>query len=73
MPHELWMLAAMEDHGYTDTKQGEINRIARYLAAQSEEIIGNDEFIRACRACGVDAGSYDREDIDKIQRKLNSL
>lgn len=73
MSYEPWMLAAMEEYGYTDTKEGEINRVARYLASQPENTIGNDEFVRACNACGVSASDFDHDDIERIQKKLNSL
>ena len=63
---EPWMFAAMEDEGIMDTRTGRINRVAKFLARQNLNYIGNDEFIWACNACGIDpllfrSGRY-RED-----------
>lgn len=73
MAYEAWMLAAMEEHGYMDTKEGQLNRLARYLSEQPEEIVDNEAFLRACRNCRVDPRSIDRQDLENLQRKLNDL
>lgn len=73
MHYEPWMLAAMEEYGYMDTRTGRINRVARYLASQPEEYVGNEEFLRACNACGVSPEDFDRSDLEELQRKLDSL
>lgn len=73
MKFEPWMLAAMEEAGYMDTKEGQLNRLARYLAQQPEETVGNTEFLRACRACDVDVRDLDQEDLRRLQEKLDNL
>ena len=65
-----WMLAAMEEEGYTDTKDGHINRVAKYLSKSESNIIGNSEFIEACRQCDVDPYSFSEKDLYKLQQKL---
>ena len=73
MPFEPWMLAAMEDEGIMDTRTGRINKVARFLAKQNLDYIGNAEFIQACHACGTDPNSFDQEDIQKIGEKIRTL
>ena len=68
-----WVLAAMEDEGYTDTSDGLINRVAKYLAKSSNDTIGTAEFRRACIACNVDPDSFTQSDLDKLQKKLNNV
>lgn len=70
---EPWMLAAMEDEGYTDTSDGLINRVAKSLAASPNDTIETDEFRAACFNSGVDPDSFTQRDLDKLQRKLNRL
>ena len=43
MYFEPWMFAAMEDEGIMDTRTGRINKIAKFLARQSLDYIGNAE------------------------------
>lgn len=73
MKYEPWMLAAMEEAGYINTKEGQLNRLARYLAQQPEETVGNEEFLRACRACDVDYRDLDHQDLRRLQEKLDDL
>lgn len=68
-----WMLAAMEDEGYTDTSDGCINRVAKYLANSPNDTIDTAEFRSACIACNVNPNSFTQNDLDKLQRKLNKL
>ena len=70
---EPWMFVAMEDEGIMDTRTGRINKIAKFLARQNLNYIGNDEFIWACKACGIDPYYFDQEDIEKIGQKIRSL
>ena len=73
MLFEPWMLAAMEEAGYTDTREGCLNRLARCLNAQPEDCVGNEMFLRACADCGVDPASLDGSDLEELQRKLDRL
>lgn len=73
MQFEPWMFAAMEEYGQMDTRTGRINKVARFLARENLEYIGNEEFIRACHACNVDPYGFDQEDIQKVERKLREL
>ena len=73
MKYEPWMLAVMEEAGYMDTKEGQLNRLARYLVQQPEENVGNEEFLRACRACHVDYRDLDHQDLRRLQEKLDDL
>ena len=73
MSYKPWHMAAMEDYGYGTTSTALINRVAVYLAKYGSDSIGNDEFIAACRACGVDPYSFTQEDLDQLQRKLNQI
>lgn len=73
MSFELWQLAAMEEYGYTDTSTGLVNRVARYLAKSSNDVIEPEEFRRACIACGVDPDSFTQSDLDQLQRALDKL
>ena len=68
-----WMLAAMEDEGYTDTSDGCINRVVKYLANSPNDIIDTAEFHSACIACNVDPDSFTQKDLDRLQRKLNKM
>lgn len=73
MGFEPWMLAAMEDAGYMDTNHGLNMRVANYLANNGSDEIDNEEFRRACVACGVDPDSVTQCDLNEIQRKLDNL
>lgn len=73
MGYEAWMLAAMEEAGYMDTKEGQLNRLARYLTEQPEETVGNAEFLRACAACNVDYRELDSQDLRRLQEKLDAM
>ena len=73
MLFEPWMLAAMEEAGYTDTREGRLNRLARCLDAQPDECIGNATFLRASADCGVEHASLDGSDLEELQRKLDRL
>lgn len=73
MAFEPWMFVAMEDEGIMDTRTGRINKIAKFLARQNLDYIGNVEFIQACHACGIDPYYFDQEDIEKIGQKIRSL
>jgi len=70
---EPWMLAAMEDEGMIDTRTGRINKVAKFLAKQGLDHIGNEAFIGACHACGIDPYYFDQEDIQKIGKKIADL
>lgn len=73
MAYKPWHLAAMEEHGYTITNDGLINRVAYYLAKSPNDTIDTAEFRRACYACNVDPDSFTQSDLDKLQRKLNQI
>ncbi|MCQ2467382.1 MAG: hypothetical protein MJ166_07700 [Clostridia bacterium] len=70
---EPWMLGMIEDEGYMDTSHGLNMRVAKYLAKNGSDDIGNDEFRDACIACGVDPDSITSSDLKEIQDKLNKL
>ena len=65
-----WLLAAMEEAGYMDTSEGCINRVARYLSKSPNDVIGAEEFRRACYACNVDPDSFTQADLRKLEEKL---
>ena len=73
MPYKAWHLAAMEEYGYTDTNEGLINRVARYLAKSPNDTIDTAEFRSACIACNVDPDFFTQSDLGKLQRKLNHI
>lgn len=73
MSYKPWMLAAMEDSGYTNTSHGLNMKVAHYLAKNGSDNIGNGEFAAACIACGVDPDSVTSSDLKDIQDKLNQL
>ena len=68
-----WMLAGMEDDGLLDTSRSLNMRVARYLAENGSDDIGDDEFREACIACNVDPDSITSSDLIEIQNKLNEL
>lgn len=70
---EPWMLAGMEDDGLLDTSRSLNMRVARYLAENGSDDIGDDEFREACIACNVDPDSITSSDLIEIQNKLNEL
>ena len=73
MTYEPWQLAAMEEHGITNTPAGQINRVARALAQSPNDTIDTAEFRRTCRACGVDPDSLSQKDLQHLQDALNHL
>ncbi len=73
MAFKAWQLAALEEHGYTDTNDGLINRVARRLADSPNDTIDTAEFRFACIECGVDPDSFSQSDMDHLQQKLNEL
>ena len=73
MSYKPWQLAAMEEHGITNTPAGRINRVARALAQSPNDTIDSAEFRRACRACGVDPDSFSRQDLQRLQDALDHL
>ena len=70
---EPWMLGAMEEHGYMDTKEGHIQRVARYIARNMRGTVSEAEFRCACTACNVDWRSFSQADLNRIQELLNRL
>ena len=68
-----WQLAAMEDYGLMDTETGLINRVARKLAESPNDTIDTAEFRSACLSCGVDPDSFTRDDLERLQRRLDTL
>ncbi len=73
MGYKAWHLVAMEEHGYMDTNDGLINRVACYLAKSPNDTIDTAEFRQACIAGNVDPDSFTQSDLEKLQRKLNQL
>lgn len=73
MAFKPWHFVAMEEYGLTDTSQGLVNRVARYLANSPNDEINTEEFRRACVACNVDPDSFTQKDLDQLQRMLNKL
>ena len=71
MKSEPWMLAAMEEEGLTDTSEGCISRVAKELKKSPNNEIDTAEFRIACYSCNVDPDSFDQEDLDRLQHKLN--
>jgi len=70
MAFEPWMLAAMEEAGYTDTNEGLISRVANVLNRSSSDTIDTAEFRSACVSAGVDPDSFSQSDLDRLQSKL---
>ena len=70
---EAWILAAMEEAGYTDTNEGLISRVANHLAESSSDVIDTTEFRSVCYKCNVDPDSFSQSDLDRLQEKLNRL
>lgn len=72
MGFEPWVLAAMEDHGYMDTRTGQINRMAIWL---QEHMYGTEIdqpiFEAACHACGVDADTFTQADLERLLQRMN--
>ena len=68
-----WQLGMLEDYGLTDTNTGLINRVARRLAGSPDEVIGTEEFRRACRESGVDPDSFSAADLAQLRRKLDEI
>lgn len=68
---EPWMLAAMEEAGIMDTKEGHINRVSNYLKNNATGDVSYSEFRSACNACNVNPDSFDQQDLDRLQYKLN--
>ena len=66
-------MAVLEDYGYGDTNTAPINRVARQLAKSDNNVIENEEFIRACMNCDVDPYSFTQKDLDELQSKLNQI
>lgn len=73
MSIQPWMLGMMEEYGLTDTNDGLINRVARYLSKSPNDMIETAEFRQACIACNVDPDSFTQSDLDKLQAQLNRL
>ena len=73
MSYKAWHLAAMEEHGYMDTNDSLINRVAYCLAGSPHDTIDTAEFRQACIACNVDPDSFTQSDLDKLQKKLNQI
>ena len=73
MPYKTWHLVAMEEYGCTDTNEGLLNRVARYLSKSPNDTIDTGEFRRACIACNVDPDAFTQSDLGKLQRKLNQI
>ncbi len=67
------ILSILEEEGYTDTSDGCINRVAKYLAENGSEMIGTEEFRNACYICDVDPDSFTQSDLKKLQEKLNQI
>lgn len=74
MAFEPWMLAAMEEHGYMDTYDGKINRLAIWLKNNMiGTVVDQEIFDQACEACQVDSGTFTQNDLNRMLDKLNSL
>ena len=73
MLFELWHYNAMEEHGYTDTNEGLINRLTNFLANNPNDTIDTQEFRRACIACNVDPDSITPNDLDRLRQNLNRI
>jgi hypothetical protein len=67
------MFGLMEEYGILDTKDGLINRVARYLAKSPNHVIGKEEFCQACIACEVNPNSFTQSDLNKLQTVLNKI
>jgi len=70
MAFEPWMLAAMEEAGYTDTNEGLISRVANILNRSHNDTIDTTEFRSACVRAGVDPDSFTQSDLDRLRKKL---
>lgn len=73
MSYKAWHLGAIEEAGYMDTNDGLINRVANYLAQSPNQTIETEEFREACIKCNVDPDSFTQSDLEKLQRKLNTI
>ena len=68
---EPWMLGEMEEEGLLDTRESYINRLAKYFKENDYTDVGNDEFIEACRACGIDPYSFNEYELREIEKRAN--
>lgn len=69
-----WTLAAMEDHGYMDTSDGKLNRMAIWLKNNMiGTVVDQELFDQACAACQVDSDTFTQNDLNCMLDKLNSL
>ena len=68
---EPWMLAMLESEGYTDTSEGCISRVAKYLSNSPNDVIDTAEVRTACYSCNVDPDSFTQKDLNRLQQKLN--
>lgn len=64
------ILGQLEEHGYMDTNEGLIGRVANVLNQSSSDVIDTDEFRSACYKAGVDPDSFTEADLESLQRKL---
>lgn len=73
MTFEPWMFVALEENGYTDTREGMLNRLALYLKEQYPNggYISESEFRQACLTCNVDLNHIHKEDIETLTNRLN--
>ncbi len=67
------ILSILEEEGCTDTSDGCINRVAKYLTENGSETIDTEEFRNACYVCDVDPDSFTQSDLIKLENKLNNL
>lgn len=72
MPFEPWMFAAMEEEGFMDTTEGQINRVAKYLSDSPNSVVDINQFRNACYVCNVDPDSFRQSDLDRLVEVLNS-
>ena len=60
---------ALSDLKKEDTQQ----MIASMREKSDNNVIENEEFIRACMNCDVDPYSFTQKDLDELQSKLNQI
>lgn len=73
MTFEPWMFVALEENGYTDTREGILNRLALYLKQHYPNggYINEAEFRQICLACNVNLNNINKEHVVELISRLN--
>ena len=71
MSFEPWMLAMMDNAGCFGITDEHIEKVAAKLLDTGETDIDYPTFCDACHDCGIDPDNFNREDLGKLQMRLN--